>query len=181
RRFTLRDGRVATIRAIAPADAAEIIEAFARLSSESRYMRFGEHKKTLDPECVDRSTRPVPGREFAIVATTPAAHHEGFDIDEGFDIVGVAHYVPAHEREDTCEFGVTVADDWQQGGLATTLMRSLIRRAQRDGFHAIEGEVLASNAAMLALARHLRFRIAPVPGDATRCSARRELRRRRSS
>jgi acetyltransferase len=165
-RFVLRDGRSVTLRAIAPADTGELVQAFERLSVQSRYLRFGEHKKELERACLERSTRPLPGSEFAVVATVPAA--------DGYDIVGVAHYVPARDPH-VCEFAVIVADDWQRGGLAKRLMRTLVHRAQRDGFRAIEGSVVADNAAMLTLAKRLRFAVAAVPGDATAYLARREL------
>jgi hypothetical protein len=37
---TLRDGRVAHIRAIRASDEAEILQAFDRMSADARYMRF---------------------------------------------------------------------------------------------------------------------------------------------
>ena len=40
RRLSLRDGREVTLRAIVEADATEIVQAFERLSAESRYYRF---------------------------------------------------------------------------------------------------------------------------------------------
>ncbi|HEU0202671.1 MAG TPA: GNAT family N-acetyltransferase [Burkholderiaceae bacterium] len=155
------------VRAVLPADAGVIEQAFHRLSSRSRYMRFGAPKKALDPVFLERSTHPLPGSEFAVVATAPAI--------DGFDIVGQANYVRDQNRPDTCEFGVTVAHAWQCRGVATTLMRSLFRRAQRDGFRAIEGVILADNTPMLALAKRLGFDIAPVHDDATLCLARRVL------
>jgi acetyltransferase len=167
RKYALPDGRTVTVRAVAPTDAGEMVQAFNRLSIRSRYLRYGAHKKALDPAFLERSTHPLPGSEFAVVATAPAG--------DGFDIVGQANYVREEHRPDTCEFGVTVADDWQCQGVATTLMRSLLRRAQRDGFRAIEGVILADNVPMLALAKRLGFDIAPVHDDATLCLARRVL------
>lgn len=166
RRVTLRDGRRVTLRAVRPEDAAEIVQAFERLSAQSRYQRFMQHKRELDPHALARGVNPVPGREFALVATVPAY--------DGIDIVGAARYVAsAHPK--TCEFSVTVAEDWRGAGLATTLLRRLMLRAKRDGYHAIEGLVLADNQPMLALARHLRFAVLPVPDDTTVCLVRRAL------
>lgn len=166
RRVALRDGRTVTVRAIRPDDAAEIVQAFERLAPQSRYQRFMQHKRELDPRMLAQGVNPSPGREFALVATV-AAH-------DGYDIVGAARYV-ASAQGATCEFSITVADDWQAVGLATTLMRRLIRRAGRDGYRWIEGLVLADNAPMLALARKLRFTVTPEPGDRTVCRIRRAL------
>jgi hypothetical protein len=39
----LHDGREVTVRAIAEANAPEIVQAFERLTNESRYIRFMHH------------------------------------------------------------------------------------------------------------------------------------------
>jgi RimJ/RimL family protein N-acetyltransferase len=94
------------------------------------------------------------------VATIPAA--------DGIDIVGAGQYVRASEGDDrTCEFAITVAEDWRGNRLATRLLSSLMRRARLDGYETMEGWVIAQNTPMLAVARKLRFKIEPVPGDAT--------------
>lgn len=159
RRVALRNGRQATLRAIVEADAAEIVQAFERLSPESRYYRFMQHKKQINSSALERGVHPVPGRDFAFVATVPAA--------DGIDIVGAAQYVRAEGGSDmTCEFAITVADDWRGSGLAQTLLASLLRRARRDGYQTMEGWVMAENTAMLGLARKLGFEVEPAPGDA---------------
>lgn len=152
------DGREVTVRAIVEADAPDIALAFARLTTESRYFRFMHHKKQLNSAVLQRGVRPRPGREFAFVATIPMA--------DGIDIVGGAQYVRADGAgSKTCEFAITVAEDWRGSGLAATLLASLVRRARLDGYETMEGWVLADNTAMLALAREHHFEIRPVPGD----------------
>lgn len=154
RHVRLRDGRELTLRAIVETDALEIVKAFERLSTESRYYRFMHHKKQLSDAIVQRGVHPQPGRDFVFVATVPAA--------DGIDIVGAAQYVRASEGDDrTCEFAITLAEDWRGSGLATRLMDSLLRRARRDGYATMEGWVMADNTQMLALARKLRFKTAP--------------------
>jgi len=82
--------------------------------------------------------------------------------------VGAAQYVRADDGSTkTCEFAITVAEDWRGSGLATSLLASLVRRARRDGYRTMEGSVIAENAPMLALARKLGFTVHPVPEDAT--------------
>ncbi|MGE5160413.1 MAG: N-acetyltransferase family protein [Betaproteobacteria bacterium] len=160
RRLQLRDGREVTLRALGAADAAEIVQAFERLSAESRYSRFMQHKRQLDPAALERGVRPRPGRDFAFVATIPAT--------DGIDIVGAAQYVRVGEDDpSTCEFAITVAEDWRGSGLATQLLASLVRRARRDGYTRMEGAVIADNAKMLALARKLKFTAHPESDDAT--------------
>lgn len=160
RRIVLHDGRTLTLRAIAEGDATEIVQAFERLSSQSRYYRFMIHKRTLNDAALHRGVHPRPGRDFVFVATIPAA--------DGIDIVGAAQYVQAGDADvKTCEFAVTVAEDWRGSGLATELLSSLVRQARRDGYQAMEGFVIAENTAMLALSRRLKFKAEHVAGDAT--------------
>jgi L-amino acid N-acyltransferase YncA len=155
----LRDGRTVTLRAIDAADGPEIVQAFERLSSESRYTRFMQHKKQLDPAALARGVNPRPGQDFVFVATVPAA--------DGIDIVGAAQYVRVGgAAARTCEFAITLADDWHGSGLAHRLMASLIRRARRDGYNRMEGMVNAGNSAMLGLARTLGFTVNAVTDDA---------------
>ena len=168
RRIALRDGREVSLRAIAEADATEIVQAFERLSAQSRYYRFLKHKRQLDDAALQRGVHPRPGRDFVFVATIPAA--------DGIDIVGAAQYVQAGDADDkTCEFAVTVAEDWRGSGLDTKLLASLVRRARRDGYETMEGLVVAENTAMLALSRRLKFKAEPVPGDATVLRVQRSL------
>jgi RimJ/RimL family protein N-acetyltransferase len=97
------------------------------------------------------------------VATIPAA--------DGIDIVGAGQYVRAGEGNDkTCEFAITVAEDWRRLGLATRLLASLVRRARRDGYETIEGWVIAQNTPILAVARKIHFKVDPVSGM-PRCCA----------
>lgn len=146
----LNDDREVTLRAIRESDADEIVQAFERLSKDSRYARFMHHKPKINEQALERGVHPETGRDFVYVATVPA--------DDGIDIVGAAQYVPAAAGDTAnCEFAITVAEDWRSGGLAKELLASLVRRARRDGYTTMEGFVLADNLPMLRLARRLKF------------------------
>lgn len=169
RRFRLRDGREVVLRAVAEGDKAEIVQAFERLSPDSRYLRFMHHKKQLDPVALEQGVHPRPGEACVLVATVPAA--------DGIDIVGAAQYVHAvRSAGRTCEFAVTVAEGWRGAGLAARLLQGLLRRARRDGYDTMEGWVLAENLPMLTLARRLRFRVEAVTDDTTLLHVARALR-----
>jgi acetyltransferase len=166
RRLRLRDGREVTLRAIAESDAPAIARAFDQLSPASRYHRFMQHKKQLNPAALDRGVHRRPGEDFAFVAAVPGAKGAGGADD--LEIVGAAQYVLAGDGDPgLCEFAITLAEDWRGCGLATQLMRSLLRRARYDGYSVMEGLVLAGNEPMLALARKLGFSVEAVPPDGT--------------
>ena len=154
----LRDGRRVRFREIRPGDQDEVRQAFARLSSESRYTRFMSSIKELSPQMLDRAVNLQTEREVGLVAET--------DAPDGIDLVGGARYYLQPGR-DSCEFAVTVVDGWQGAGLASRLMRELIQAARARGLKRMEGFVLAGNTSMLNLARRLGFTVITDPHDPT--------------
>jgi len=154
---TLRDGRSATIRPICPEDKDELEAAFERLCAQERYTRFFTSLRTLPEKMLDAATHPVPDREVALVALS----------DEGSrHIIGGARYALG-PGSDTCEFAVTVADDWHGVGLARRLMETMIEMARARGVQRMEGFVLAANSNMRGLAARLGFADAQCPEDRT--------------
>jgi acetyltransferase len=152
----LRDGRTVHLRAVGPADEAELVQAFGRLSKEARYMRFMGSVGELDLERLRTTLAASPESGTGIVATVPA--------DDGIDIVGSAVFFI--ERDGSrCEFAITVASRFAGAGLATTLMNALIDKARRRGILEMDGFVLAVNQPMLRLAKRLGFTIEPDPDD----------------
>ena len=154
----LRDGREVMLREIKAQDDREILEAFHRLSPDSRYTRFMIPMRDLPPKMLEAATHPRPDQDFVLVAV----------IDEGGpneDIVGGARYAGAPGSE-TCEFAVTVADDWHGLGLASRLMEILIAVATARGLRCMEGYVLAVNTPMRRLATRLGFVDRRCPDDA---------------
>jgi RimJ/RimL family protein N-acetyltransferase len=154
----LRDGREVMLREIQAQDKEGMLAAFQRLSADSRYTRFMMAMRDPSPAMLDAATHPVPDQEFALVAVS---------VDAGFDnIVAGARYIRA-PGSDTCEFAVTVADDWHGLGLANRLLGILIASARTHGLQCMEGYVLAVNTPMRRLARRLGFVDRPCPDDAS--------------
>ena len=75
----------------------------------------------------------------------------------------------------TCEFAISVTDEWTGAGLGRVLMEILIGAARGRGLREMEGFVLAENRGMLALARKLGFTVGRHPDDYTLCLCRRRL------
>ncbi len=147
--FTIKGSRQLRVRAIRPEDA-EAERAFvAGLSEESRYTRFMQHLRELTPQMLARFTQVDYDRELALIALGGKGRAE--------KIVAVARYV-ANPDGESAEFAVVVADAWQGHGLAQALMRMLISCARTRGFRRLDGFILATNAAMLALMDRLGFK-----------------------
>jgi GNAT superfamily N-acetyltransferase len=155
---TLRNGRSATVRPICPEDKDEFEAAFERLCAEARYTRFFAAVRTLSEKILDSATRPAPDREVALVAVSNEGSRQ--------IIIGGARYVSA-PGSDTCEFAVTVADDWHGLGLARRLLETLIEIARARGVQRMEGFVLPTNSSMRGLAARLGFADAQCPEDRT--------------
>lgn len=156
RQVWLGTGQQVTIRPIRAEDAA-IEQAFVRaLSQRSRYFRFMYTLTELTPQMLSRFTQIDYDREMALVATVGSGAEERE--------IAVARYVVNPDGE-SCDFAIVVADDWQGRGLATHLMESLIRVAERKRLKRMVGQVLSENVAMLHLAERIGFEIRPDPED----------------
>lgn len=155
REITLRDGRIATMRAILPSDEEEILQAFEHVNAQSRYMRFMAAVRHLNEQRVHDVLASFPEKGFALAATVPA--------DDGIDIVGAASLILDDER--SCEFAMTVVDGWGGAGLGRQLLTALIGVARARGLERMRGFVLAANQPMLELARRLGFEVARNPDD----------------
>ncbi len=145
----LVDGTAVLVRPIRPEDATIEREFVDNLSPESKYFRFMNHMDKISPLLLARFTQIDYDREMALVAVlgenSPAA-----------SIVGVARYIGNPDKQ-SCEFALTVADDWQRKGLGHQLMLRLISIAQDRGLETMEGDVLAQNTKMLRLCASLDF------------------------
>jgi RimJ/RimL family protein N-acetyltransferase len=154
--LTLRNGRVVHVRAIVPSDEEEILQAFDRLSNQSRYMRFMHSVREVNRTRLRDVLASFPEKGLAIAATVPA--------EDGIDIVGTATFIIGPGPE-TCEFAISVADAWGGAGLGHALMTALIEAARRRGLREMDGFVLAENQPMLRLASRLGFEVTRDPDD----------------
>jgi GNAT superfamily N-acetyltransferase len=155
---TLRDRSLVLIRPIVPQDAAAEARFISNLSPRSRRFRFLGQVTSPSEALVERLTHVDFEHEVAFVAVVPEDAHERF--------VGVARYSvdPDGTR---CECAVTVADDWQEKGLGTILMRHLIEVARARGIRTMYSLASVENTDMRELAAHLGFRTRLDPRDAT--------------
>lgn len=148
--WQLPDGTDVLVRPIRPEDA-EIEQDFVKnLSAESKYFRFMQSMEELTPMMLARFTQIDYDREMALVAVVNEHRPDA-------SILGVVRYVSNPDRQ-SCEFALTVADDWQKKGIGRQLMQRLMMVARDRGIEIMEGEVLSANSKMLRLCERLGFR-----------------------
>jgi RimJ/RimL family protein N-acetyltransferase len=142
----LRDGSKVLIRPVHSDDAPLLADGFARLSPESRRLRFLRTKNELTPA------------ELRYFTDVDHHHHEALGaLDRpGGRGVGIARYVRDADDPHAADIAVTVVDDWQGRGLGTELLAQLSGRARAEGIHRFTALVSADNEAVAGLLRSLR-------------------------
>ena len=141
----LRGGTAATIRVMRPDDRERIVAAFGKLESSTIYTRFFSHRKEIPASTLDRIAAIDFVKLAGIVATLGAGADE--------TVIASASYVaiPTSDGAKAAEVAFTVEEDYQGQGLARQLLSALATLARRHGIVRLEAEVLATNAAMLAV------------------------------
>ena len=94
------------IRPIRPSDKQKLAKGFMRLSPESRYHRYFNHKCVLTAEELHSFSELDGYDHFALGA------FELSEVGEDGDAVGVARFIRLTENADCAEFAVVVVDDW---------------------------------------------------------------------
>jgi GNAT superfamily N-acetyltransferase len=132
-RHAVRGGEVGVvIRPLTAADRGRYVRAFAALSPDARYLRFGLPKPSLSDSEVDRFTTP-DGYHHVAFAALSAREDE---------IVGVGRYF---RSQTTADIAITVADAWRHQGIGTLLLGALTECAQKTGVRTMRVETLAEN------------------------------------
>ncbi|MGO3857873.1 MAG: bifunctional acetate--CoA ligase family protein/GNAT family N-acetyltransferase [Neisseriaceae bacterium] len=163
---TLKDGTEVVVRPSRPEDA-EALQAFVRnLSDESRYNRFMSSIKQLSQNVLVRFTQLDYDREMALVMLR--------DTENGPEMLGIVRYVTDPDFE-VCEFGMSVADEWQNKGIGTLLMNLLFNAAKDQGLSVMRGEILTANTGMQKLTRNLGFSVSKDPEDGSICLVEKSL------
>jgi GNAT superfamily N-acetyltransferase len=171
----LADGTPVRVRPIVPADKPRIVEGLARLSVESRYLRFLRPIDHLSKEQLSYLTEIDYQAHFAWGAELAGGSpHRG---------IGLARYVCQTDDPATAEAAVAVLDEYQGRGLGGILLALLAESALENGVERFRSYVLSQNRKVItALTRPgieqqleddmIRFDIPlPLPEDALRDSA----------
>ena len=141
----LRDGSAVLIRQVRSTDAPLLADGFARLSPQSRRMRFLGAKTMLSAAEL-RYLTEVDHHDHEAISALSATDGRG---------VGIARYVRDADDPQAAEIAVTIIDDWQGRGLGTELLSRLSDRARQAGIDRFTALVAAENVAVAGLARKL--------------------------
>jgi GNAT superfamily N-acetyltransferase len=143
--LTLTGSRRLRLRIIQPTDKQKLADGFQRLSTESRFRRFFNYKRTLTPDELHYFTEFDGLDHLAIGA---------FELNEaGIEgaVVGVARFIRSPDRVDRAEFALVVSDDHQGLGLGRLLLEHLLAAAAERGITGFQGYLLAENTRMQRL------------------------------
>lgn len=142
----LMDGTPFFLRALREWDRAAVLDLFQRSSQQSRYFRYFETKHTLSDAELDYYTRLDFFHHVALAAEAP-------DQD---GIIAVGRYIEIQPPIDPrrAEVAFLVRDDFQGRGVATQLLKHLIRIARDNGILEFEAEMMPSNTKMLEVFTH---------------------------
>jgi acyl-CoA hydrolase/GNAT superfamily N-acetyltransferase len=141
----LADGTKVNLRPIMPTDEPRVRDLFYALSQQTVYYRFGQDlnriplKQILDFVYIDHR------QDMAIVATLPEAHGE--------EIIAIGRYY-LDEKTNRAEVAFVVRDQWQNRGIGSFLLKTLITIARRAGIAGFTAEVLRENKPMQTVFHH---------------------------
>ncbi|EFQ84197.1 putative bacteriochlorophyll 4-vinyl reductase [Aeromicrobium marinum DSM 15272] len=139
----LRDGRVAQLRPIVPADADDFVAFYDRVSAESKYFRFFAPYPTLTNRDVKRFTEVDHDRRVAFVVTLHG------------QIIAVGRYDAVSDEE--AEIAFLVEDAHQGRGIGQLLLEHLAQAGRERGLQRFHADVLPSNVRMLQVFREMGY------------------------
>lgn len=153
--FRSKNGDTLLIRPVQAEDA-EALQQFVRaLPDQARRTRFMLASKEL------------PAAQLAAYSLIDYRREAGFVACQANGrIVGWAQHSCVHFPH-SCEFGISVAAEYQGQGVAKHLMQQLIAFATEQGYQYMCADILSDNGNMLQLARSLGFTLQRSPSDPT--------------
>jgi RimJ/RimL family protein N-acetyltransferase len=138
RHFVLSNGLSVDVRPVSPTDGGALVRFHAHLSQRAVTMRYFYPHLELRPEEVVHLTTVDGCDRYALVVTVNG------------ELIAIGRYDRLDDRTQA-EVAFVVANAFQHQGLATMLLGRLAQRAREVGITCLVAEVLAENAAMLAV------------------------------
>jgi GNAT superfamily N-acetyltransferase len=147
----LRDGTPVRLRPILSRDKAEIVQAFERLSLQSRYQRFFSPVRELSPSLLAYLTDIDYVDHFAYGAFAIAQPKP--------TLIGVARYIRMADEPQSAEVAIAVIDEYHRRGLGKQLLCALACAAIENGIGRFLGNSLWENRPILELLRQAKAQI----------------------
>ncbi|WP_237246000.1 GNAT family N-acetyltransferase [Sphingopyxis witflariensis] len=143
----LSDGTVVCLRTITPDDEDLLREGIAKLSAESRYLRFFSPVAQLPDDVIERLV-DVDGHDHiawgAICTECP-----------GQPAIGAVHAVRYRHGGRAGEYSVAVLDEFQGKGLARMMTAALLVQCLAEGLTVLDVHILSENYAATKLVKSL--------------------------
>jgi RimJ/RimL family protein N-acetyltransferase len=143
----LNDGTAVSLRAITPDDEERIREGIAKLSVESRYLRFFSPAPTMPDEVIER------------LADVDGYNHIGWGAIctgcEDAPAIGAVHAVRYREGGRAGEYSIAVLDEFQGQGLARMLTAALLIQCLAEDMTVLDVHMLSQNEAARRLVKSL--------------------------
>ena len=147
----LRDGQSAHLRPIHADDHDLLVDFYAQVSAESKYMRFFAPMPTLSEKDIERFTHVDHHDRVAFVLT----------VAEKMIAVGRFDKIPQQPGEPaTAEVAFLVQDAHQGRGIAQLLLEHLAQAGRERGIDKFEAEVLPENHRMIQIFRDAGYQVA---------------------
>jgi acetyltransferase len=128
---------------------------FGRLSDDSRRKRFLGPKPKLS------------ARELTYLTDVDHVNHTALAaVDTTGTLIAEARYATSQPGDQTADFAITVADEWQGRGVGSRLAARLIEAARANGMTRLTAITLWENGAAIALLHRLGFLRTGYDGDA---------------
>lgn len=143
----LNDGTPVCLRTIRPDDEERIREGIAKLSAESRYLRFFSPASAL-PDAVVQRLADVDGHDHiawgALCSDRP-----------GWPAIGAVHALRHRHDGAVGEFSIAVLDEFQGRGLARMMTAALLVDCFAEGLAILDVHILSENAAAKNLVKSM--------------------------
>ncbi len=153
----LRDGQVAHLRPILPADQERLVEFYGEVSAQSKYLRFFAPMPRLSTRDVTRFTTVDHVDRVAFVLTVA----QRIIAVGRFDRIPEAEARPKPGQPPRVEAEVAflVQDAHQGRGIAQLLLEHLAQAARERGIEQFVADVLPENARMIQIFREAGYRV----------------------
>ena len=137
--ITLPDALPLRVRPLHNSDAGLLSELYARLTPNTRYLRFFSMMPQLPDSVLDALLNVDCRRRVALVAECDGT------------VVGLGSFGAIDDE--SAEVALVVCDEWQRRRLGTALAMRVLAAAERRGFHRFVAHVLSTNDAARRLVR----------------------------